>query len=146
MSTTATGRGRPKLKLTLDERNTLGKIKQSHDVPKLFARLQTLNRNSKEARLELGRALRIVRDKLATAGRGGLFTKFLTVRGIAHAAAYEYIALAGGGRSKLDSPYAKRRNTIAKLLNTITQSDTDAAKRSAFRAVCSFIKKAYGVT
>lgn len=138
--------GRPRAVLTAKESKIISAIKVSAEVPQLWQNVEKANSNAHERRMELGKVLRVIRDRLATAGCKGLFTKYLSVRGIPHTRAYNYIGMAGGGKTNYDRPSHKRRMTIFRLLNTITQSKTVEDKRKAFKAVCHFIRTAYGVS
>src|SRR5882672_10142890 len=92
-------RGRPAAEYTPKEQKVIN-FKEATQAVALLQSYERRVRQSKEKRIELGAALILVNDRLAKSGCKGLFTKFLTINGVRHGNAYQWMALSDPKRFK----------------------------------------------
>lgn len=134
---------RPKIELTAQETKVIGSIPSAKKAAAIWSRFETRTRQAKEDRLALGNELASVRDKLAAKGGKGLFERWLYVQGIPRYRAYDYISLAGHGKSRLKARNYKRRLSFLQFQTRLTKANSNEEKLTILKELTQWVRKEY---
>jgi hypothetical protein len=136
--------GRPVYTYTPDEQKLLHAAhKVTEHALSLVQSHRLLGRKRIEVRIQLGKALITVHDRLKPSG---LFSKFLCIEGIPRVAAYRWMSHADPKRFVNGSGlYRTKLWKVNALLRAIKNARSAKEEQRAYAAVCRYIKQAYMV-
>jgi len=134
-----------KIELTDDEAKLIGSIPSAAKAATIWAKFEERKIQAKQDRLALGNELAAVRDKLAAKGGKGLFERWLQVQGIPRYRAYDYIALAGHGKSRLKARNYKRRLSFLQFQTKLGKAETNQEKVTLLAELNAWVVKEYSI-
>ena len=134
---------RKKFTLIADEQNIVARIPSAAKALEILARFEERRVQARADRIALGHELHIIRKRIAKVGSGGLFTRWLKSIGLSRERAYAYIAIAGHGMRKTDSPCYVRKLAFIRYQSMFTRAKSKAEKKRILVELVAWVKKEF---